>query len=67
MNTPGYYKLNDGDVISAAFQADEGAAFCKWYAVKYIIRAGSKGSTIEDLTKAIDVLERWLEYERSKV
>jgi len=64
MNTPGYYNLNNGDVISAAFQANEGAAFCKWYAIKYIVRAGHKEDTIQDLSKAIDVLQRWIDYEK---
>ncbi len=70
MNTPGYYSLNNGDVISAAIQANEGEAFCRWEATKYIIRAGHKhGYTgkIADLKKAIDVLQRWLDYEEKKV
>lgn len=67
MNTTGYYSLNDGDIMSAAFQAHEGVSFCRWYAIKYIVRAGYKENTVKDLKKAIDVLQRWVEYEEGKI
>lgn len=69
MNTPGYYTLNNGDVISAALQNIKGIEFCRWEAVKYIVRAGSRHGhegKVLDLKKAIDVLQRWLEYEEKK-
>lgn len=69
MNTPGYYTLNNGDIISAALQTTEGIEFCRWETVKYVVRAGHKHGhvgKIADLKKAIDVLQRWLEYEERK-
>lgn len=65
----GYYTLRDGkDIIDMAFQAGEGAAFCRWLALKYIVRAGRKeGEALEkDLAKAIDVLMRWAEWEKGQ-
>lgn len=64
MNTPGYYNLNGGDIISAAFNTsfEEGKAFCKWMAMKYIVRLQNK----QDIEKAIDVLIRLLEQEEKR-
>jgi hypothetical protein len=60
---------NMQDVIDAAFHNGEGESFCRWLAVKYIVRAGKKidgtltqeESLVKDLGKAIDVLQRWKE------
>ena len=45
------------DAIEAALTPEEFQGYCKGNAMKYIWRAGEKGSEIQDLKKAIWYLE----------
>jgi hypothetical protein len=56
---PSYYKR--GNIQVWDFIRDQGLNFHLGNAIKYICRAGYKGSTIEDLNKAIHYLNNELE------
>ena len=49
------------DVVDDCFSHAEGIGFYKGNALKYIMRAGSKGPAREDYEKAIHYLEKLLE------
>ena len=49
------------DVIDDCFAHAEGVGFYKGNAIKYIMRAGSKGPAREDYEKAVHYLEKLLE------
>jgi hypothetical protein len=53
---PDYYKANDLEAIDIIEAYDLG--FCLGNALKYILRAGKKTNTIDDLNKAIWYLQR---------
>ena len=62
VNHPEHYQTADGieciDAIAAALTPEQFAGFCRGNALKYLWRAGKKGSANEDLDKAIWYLER---------
>lgn len=53
---PDYYKANGLEAIDIIEAYDLG--FCLGNAIKYILRAGKKTNTIDDLNKAIWYLQR---------
>jgi hypothetical protein len=58
---PNHYKvggIESIDYIQAKLTPEEFAGFCKGNALKYISRAGHKGSAAEDTRKAIWYLQR---------
>lgn len=58
---PDHYKvggIESIDYIQAKLTPEEFAGFCKGNALKYISRAGHKGSAAEDTRKAIWYLQR---------
>ena len=59
---PPYYQRGSIDVWD--FIRDQGLNFHLGNAIKYICRAGYKGSKIEDLEKAIHYLENELHHEK---
>lgn len=66
VNHPSHY--NQGtieviDIIQDKLSAEEFTGFCKGNSLKYVLRAGHKGSAIEDYKKAIWYLERLIEDE----
>lgn len=65
---PAYYKINikgvPVDVIDIANAYN--LSFMKGNALKYILRAGKKDNLIQDLKKAIECLQREIDYETSK-
>jgi hypothetical protein len=61
VNHPPHYKtggIEAIDYIQAKLTPEEFAGFCKGNALKYISRAGHKGSAAEDTLKAIWYLQR---------
>lgn len=56
LTTPNYYKSRGVEVLDFIEAFDLG--FCLGNVVKYIARAGKKGSRMEDLMKAQDYLLR---------
>jgi hypothetical protein len=61
VNHPPHYKtggIEAIDYIQAKLTPEEFAGFCKGNALKYISRAGHKGSAAEDTRKAIWYLQR---------
>lgn len=52
MNHPAHYQLDGLEVIDVIRAAGWLPEFCKANALKYILRAGSKGGEAEDLRKA---------------
>ena len=66
-NMDSHYKRADIDVLDfmeMTFKQDEFRGFLKGNALKYIDRCYYKGSTIQDLKKAIVYLERLIEFEK---
>jgi hypothetical protein len=65
---PKYYKVEikgvPVDVIDIANAYN--LSFMKGNAIKYILRAGKKDLLVQDLKKAIECLNREIEYETSK-
>ena len=59
---PTYYKRGSNDVWD--FIREQGLNFHLGNAIKYICRAGFKGSKIEDLEKAIHYLQNELHHEK---
>lgn len=49
------------DIIDSSFNHAEAIGFYKGNAIKYIMRAGSKGPAREDYEKAVHYLEKLLE------
>jgi len=62
-NGPTYYKRGSSDVWD--FIREQELNFHLGNAIKYICRAGFKGSKIEDLEKAIHYLQNELHYEEN--
>jgi len=58
-----YDNGKDYDLIDVI--ADYGLNFNRGNIIKYVCRAGKKGSEIQDLEKAMDYLKREMEYIRS--
>lgn len=61
VNHPQHYCQGDIeciDAIKASMQISEFIGYCKGNAMKYIWRAGYKGSFVEDIDKAIFYLSR---------
>lgn len=56
VNQPPHYKKHSSGI--ECIQVTEHMNFCLGNAVKYIWRSGYKGSTIEDLKKAVWYLQR---------
>ena len=61
---PCYYKRGDIDVWD--FIRDQGLSFHLGNAIKYVCRAGYKGTAEEDLKKAIHYLENELHHVTSR-
>ena len=63
VNHPEHYQTDNGieciDAIEAALTPEEFRGFCKGNALKYIWRAGRKGSALEDCRKAGWYVEKW--------
>ena len=59
---PAYYQRGSRDVWD--FIREQGLNFHLGNAIKYVCRAGHKGSKIEDLEKAIHYLENELHHEK---
>lgn len=49
------------DALEAALGVDGVKAFCRGNAIKYLWRAGAKGSLIEDLRKAVWYIQHEIE------
>ena len=66
VNHPSHYMVWPGteaiDLIRALLTPVEFAGYCKGNSLKYRLRAGNKGATIEDINKA-KVYEGWLNVE----
>lgn len=63
VNHPPHYTAGGIEAIAyieAKLTPEEFAGYCRGNALKYISRAGRKGSSDEDVRKAIWYLERWL-------
>lgn len=54
-------KVQPWDVVDTAFTCEQAVGFYKGNALKYIMRAGSKGPVKEDIQKALHYLEKLLE------
>jgi len=54
-------RIKPWDVIDSSFNHAEVIGFYKGNAIKYIMRAGSKGPAREDYEKAVHYLEKLLE------
>ena len=54
-------KVQPWDVIDATFSHGEAKGFYRGNAIKYIMRAGTKGPAREDYEKAIHYLQKLLE------
>lgn len=56
INNPSHYKGRNGlecvDVLQAFLTPEEFLGWCKGNALKYLLRAGKKGSALEDVAKA---------------
>jgi hypothetical protein len=55
-------KFEVWDVLDAWFPHDP----LLWQAVKYIARAPFKGNSVQDIGKALNYLQRWIDKEQSK-
>jgi len=58
---PDYYKSGKFDTI--AFCQYHGLGFCEGNIIKYLVRAGKKGSRMHDLLKATEYLNRLVQEE----
>lgn len=60
---PDYYQVKPKyivDVIDYVESLGDMHGFCRGNIIKYIVRAGKKGNTLEDLRKAQEYLNRWI-------
>lgn len=66
VNHPPHYQSKDGsgieciDAIGASMTPDAFTGYLKGNVEKYVFRAGSKSSALEDLKKARWYLDRWI-------
>lgn len=63
---PDYYKLKPkyvADVIDYVESIGDMRGFCRGNIIKYVVRAGKKASTLEDLYKAREYINRWIDSE----
>ncbi len=64
MSTPSHYVIKPmhvTDIIDIAESMGDMQGFCRGNILKYLYRAGKKGSSLEDLLKARDYLNRYIE------
>lgn len=60
---PDYYKLKPryvSDVIDYVESIGDLHGFCRGNIIKYVVRAGKKTNTLEDLYKAREYINRWI-------
>ena len=60
---PDYYKLKPkyvNDVIDYVESIGDMHGFCRGNIIKYVVRAGKKTNTLEDLYKAREYINRWI-------
>ncbi len=63
MPTPDHYVINPmhvEDILDIVESMGDMHGFCRGNILKYLYRAGKKGSSLEDLLKARDYLDRYI-------
>lgn len=64
MSSPNYYTvvpMKVADILDVIESMGDMHGFCRGNILKYIYRAGKKGSSLEDLLKAREYLNRYIE------
>ncbi len=69
MPTPDHYVINPmhvEDILDIVESMGDMHGFCRGNILKYLYRAGKKGSSLEDLLKARDYLDRYIAVVKSE-